>query len=503
VWTPVIGAVVRPFIAAIVVVPYVGVLGEESERPVWLAVGRKTLIEPLEPLVETRRREGFTALVSTERIDRALADAPRAPRFLLLVGDDEPGCEQEPWHLAAKRTSLYRWRAVQREQFASDALWGDLDGDLIPEIAVGRIPARTAGQVTSAVEKILRFEGRPAASVDLRLLVWAGSPEYGPAIDALATQLLIGMVQSTGPRWARPWIISGDPAHSLSGWPPDQAIRFTRKMHEGGLCAVLMGHADADRFFSMTHQGRAVWYTAADAQRELESGPPSPPMIFFSCESGNFTRPSPCLSESFFLFLGGPVATIAATTESHPLANYFSGTCLLRELSGGEERIGTLWLAAQRRAMRERHLLVEHVLRDIEGKLEDEIDVSKLRRDQMLMYALLGDPATRIRLPKPLEASVRRTEEGWRWQATRPPEARRLEVGHRPAGPISLPVGGAAVDEHEARAAFEAANDALGFTPVPTPREGSPWQGVVDRPGWLRLVAVAGSDLYVATLKLE
>ena len=59
--------------------------------------------------------------------------------------------------------------------------------------------------------------------------------------------------------------------------------------------------------------------------------------------------------------------------------------------------------------MKARDFMMEHLLKDAEGKLEDEISVGKLKRDQILMYALLGDPATHLRIPDLLEATVKRT----------------------------------------------------------------------------------------------
>lgn len=494
---------IGPLIAVAVALRSDAGRGEDPPKPFWLAVAKGDFVGPLQPLAAMRRQEGFQTAVSSQSVEKALAEAPRQPDFLLLVGDDEPGGAEHPWFLPARRMDLYRWRRVQRQQYASDAAWGDLDGDLVPDVAVGRIPARTPGDVERAVQKILAFARRPVRQTDLQLVVWAGSPAYGAAIDALATELLLTTVRTNGPRWIRPWIISGNPSHPLCGWPPDQPGRFTRQIRQGGLLAVLMGHASAERFFSLAHEGQSVGYAAADAQDQLAQGPPALPMVFFSCESGDFTRPTPCMAESFFSFPGGPVATIAATTESHPLTNYFWATCLLTELDGKEDRIGRIWLAAQRRALKARNFLVERILRDVEGKLEEEIDLAKLRRDQVLMYAVLGDPATRLRRPRPLEATIRRTDEGWQWKATRPPGAVRLAVGHRWS---KLPVPRVATSplpRPEAQAAFEAANAALDFAPLPPPPDQGPWEGTVEQPGWLRLVAIAGGELYVAVLRIE
>src|SRR5262249_20085686 len=146
--------------------------------------------------------------------------------------------------------------------------------------------------------------------------------------------------------------------------------------------------------------------TAADAAGEFAKGPPAPPMVFFTCESGKFNQRAPCQAKALLLMPGGPVATIAATTESHPLTNYFSGMGLLTALSGSENRLGTIWLRTTRGARHAHDFMAEMMLRDVEGSLETPIDVEKLRRDQVMIYSLLGDPATRLRLPEKLEASA-------------------------------------------------------------------------------------------------
>jgi len=480
-----------------------GLAPAAEKKLLWLAVSKPDLTEPLKPLAEKRRADGFEVLVSSKPVEASLSTSSRRPDFLLLVGDDEPGREESPWYLPAKRMKLYRWRNVQPQEFASDAAWGDLDGDGVPDIPVGRIPARSRAQVALVVRKILAFESQPPTAADLQLAIWLGSPEYNAAINAMASGLGVAMVQTKGPQWLRPWFVSGDPGDPLCGWPPDQPARFTRQVQQGGILSVLMGHASADAFYSMQFAGKPIFYTAGDAAGELGKGPPVPPMVFFSCESGNFARPKPCQAKSLLFLPGGPVATIGASTESHPLPNYFSGVCLLAALGGGEKRLGAIWLAAQRQASRKRDFLIEMLLRDVEGSLEKEINVEKLRRDQMLMYALLGDPATRLRLPEPLEASVERAETGWRWRARRPPGATHLEVGFRK--PQALPVSQdqKPAGAEEANKASETANGCFAFTAQPSPPDDGSWEGICDRPGWLRLVAIGPSTLHVAVLKLE
>ena len=480
-----------------------GAIYTAEQRPLWLAVSRAGLVKAIEPLAAKRRADGFEVRISTKSIEEAIAESPRRPAFLLLVGDDEPGQSHSPWYLPAKRVELYRWRLAQRREYASDAAWGDLHGRGVPEIAVGRIPARSRAQAESRIHKILAFEAQPLKAADLQVQAWFGSPEYGAAIDAMASALGVEIVQTSGPPWARFWLVSGNPKDSFCGWPPEQPGRFTRQIKEGGLLSVLIGHAGAESFYSMYFAGATIDYTLQAVAGTMDNGPPAPPMVIISCYAGDFTRPTPCLSKSLFSLPGGPVAVIAATTESHPLTNYFTSVALLKALGGRERRIGALWLNAQCEARRARDVVIEIALRDVEGTLEPDFNIERLRRDQVLMYALLGDPATPLRLPEPLEARVQRTAAGWNWQVKRPKDATHLDVGYRQSHVLSIAPPEKQKDAIKARAIFEAANAAFAFSPLPSPPNDGPWEGTIDRPGCLRLIATAPKTLYVVALKLQ
>jgi hypothetical protein len=481
----------------------VGACLAAEEKPIWLAVTEADFSTALRPLAEHRRNDGFEVVVSTETIERALAALPRRPRFVLLVGDDELDDRAPAHRLPAKRMQLYRWRGAQRRQFVSDMAWGDLDGDGTPDVPVGRIPARTPVEVERVVGKIIAFEKQPPRSADLGLPIWFGAPGYNAAIDSLASGFAVSMLQSSGPAWTSPWLVSGNPSDPFCGWPSSQAARFNERLRQGCLVSVLMGHASVDAFFSMRFGVGGIWYTAADAAKSLDKGPAIGPMFFFSCESGDFARHGLRQAESLLLMAGGPVAVVGATTESHPLTNYYSGTCLLAAISKREKRLGALWLSAQREAKRSSNPLIDSLLRDVEGKFDAEIDVAKLRRDQMLMYAILGDPATPLRLPEPLKATIERTSNGWRWKAAKPAGAARLEVGFRAAGSPPTSWEGLKAGEKKANEDADAANAWFAFAPLPSPPDDGPWQGDLSRPGRIRLVANDGKTLYVAVLKAE
>jgi len=469
----------------------------------WLVVTTPLFEESLAPLAKHRRAQGLTVTISTAKPAAAIAEPPR-PDTILLVGDTQRGSEAEPWHVATQWRKLYRWRSAQRHEFAADALWGDLDADGSLDVPVGRIPVRDPQTLQRIVAKIIAYEGRAPSPADLRLPLWGGAAGYTPAADRMATSVLLSTLQSHMPPWAEPWVLAAYPSTPLCGWPPAHDEDFAEALRRGGAVAAMIGHANTTFFHSMRFRGQSIDFSVADAEAAFATGDPAPPTVLLSCEAGNFTGEKACLAETLLALPGGSVAAIAATTESHPLTNYHTSTSMLDALGQDHRHIGGLWLAAQRQGLTARDFVMDRMLDDVEGSLEDPINTDKLRRDQPLMYALLGDPATRLRTPAPLKASLRQQGSIWHWEAQPPPGATRLVVSFRPAGRDLPPAVELAPSKAEAaRAGLKAANATFAFEPRGELAAGKPWQGTIDQPGTLRLVAVGGPRLFATALKIE
>jgi hypothetical protein len=473
-----------------------------NQKPIWLVVTRPSFVQAVKPLEQKRAKDGFETLISTQTIAEAIAGLNRQPAFLLLVGDCQPGEEKQPWHIPTQTRKLYRWRASQRNNFASDVLWGDFDGDLVPDIPVGRIPVRTPQQLKLVVNKILAFENSHPTPSDLCMPIWAGSSGYSPMLDSMTTWLLLGIVQKHASSWVEPWIISADLMHPLCGWPTDQSKMFSGRFSKGGLFAVLMGHASSRSFHSMNFNGKSIDYTDSDAKAGLATGKPGPPMAIISCYAGRFVEQENCLAESLLLLPGGPVAVVAATTESHPLTNYFSGVALMQQSRTNNKRFGNIWLTAQKQASKARDIIMERMLVDVEGKLEDKMNVAKLRRDQILMYALLGDPATQLNFPDELHANVKYAAGVWRWDARKPQGATKLYVSFRPLAE-NLRRHTTQVDKDTARKLFKQANDSFAFKPMGELGPALPWKGAITEQGTLRLVATGPRQIHAAAFELK
>jgi hypothetical protein len=90
-----------------------------------------------------------------------------APRYVLLFGDSS----WDPRNYLGQGFSDYvPTKLVDTAEFetASDDWLADFNNDGIPEIAVGRLPARTAGDASTMVSKILNYDQERAGGAPLR-----------------------------------------------------------------------------------------------------------------------------------------------------------------------------------------------------------------------------------------------------------------------------------------------------------------------------------------------
>ena len=477
-----------------------------KDQPIWLAIGDEKLQDAAAPLFEYRRSEGFDVQVSAPPVKSALAELGNRPDYIVLLGDDLfPDQSGAGSFVKGVRRTLYRWQATQPEGFVSDSILGDLDGDEVPDIPIGRLPGRTPEAVAALARKIVRYEKRPVTLDTLRLPVWAGNPAYGDHFQAnMASNLLRQTLHMQAPLWVDLDLVMGNATDPLSAVPEKHADLFHESLAKGGgLFTGLMGHGGSDAFYSMP-VGRK-WISYRTTQTVGVAGEdPSSPAIIFACDCGNFAHPAESLSESLLKVPGGPVAVIAATTQSHPLPNYYSSICWLQELERHpSDRLGDLWVASQRAGYKKKDALVEMVLANIEGKLEAKLDTPRIRKDHLLLYALLGDPATRLKRPRPLEVTFEREGDQWRWTIPQPPKgASTLHVAHRVPPPLLKPkaddLSGAA-----AMALYREASSALRFQELDVVRNPKSWAGLVEhRRGTLRLI-VEAEELYVGTLEMK
>ena len=143
-----------------------------------LIISHAAFMDALAPLVARRVQEGWTVQIADVQdvydeqgfgdkspaairafIQRARASWRVPPRFVLFVGD----ATFDPRNFMGKGdfdfvpTRLIDTAAMET---ASDDWFVDDDLDGVPEIAIGRLPVRTAAQASAIVGKLLAYAGK-------------------------------------------------------------------------------------------------------------------------------------------------------------------------------------------------------------------------------------------------------------------------------------------------------------------------------------------------------
>jgi hypothetical protein len=150
-----------------------------------LILSRRDLFDALQPLLRRREAQGLKVeLVDVEDVFDEFSFGSRSPhairdflattqlqwagkpRFVLLVGD----ASYDPRnYLGYGMNDLVPTKLVDADylETASDDWLADFDGDGTSDLAIGRLPVRTAAEVSAVVTKLLAYEqtGTPASAL--------------------------------------------------------------------------------------------------------------------------------------------------------------------------------------------------------------------------------------------------------------------------------------------------------------------------------------------------
>jgi hypothetical protein len=327
---------------------------KKRRRAEYLVIGPESLLDDAAPLVRHRRAQGLTvATVSTEAIASAFGHGELSPesirefiahayhewrapklRFVVLLGDatydfkDDLGTgvvNHVPPYMV--RTS-YLWTA-------SDPAYAAVHGDdLMPDVAIGRLPASSADELRAMVAKILAFE-RGERSLDTPFVLVADDSDHAGNFerdaDEIASTILMG--------------------------------RHTRRIYLSDLGAPATRDAIAESFdagaATMSYLGHGAIHLWADENLFNASGierlspqPHQPLVLTMNCLNGYFHFPYfDSLAEALLKKRDkGAIAAFSPSGLSLNAPAHGYHKALLEELLGGvHETLGDAVLAAQRR----------------------------------------------------------------------------------------------------------------------------------------------------------
>ena len=379
--------------------------------------------EALTPWVEYRALQGHqVALLSNQGTAADVAGRIQEVarqgklRFVVLVGDAEMGMDQDaelrarcvPAHYVEAKINV-RWGS--EPTIATDNGYADLDGDRVPDVAVGRLTADSPAELSAMIEKVLAYErSRDFGPWRRRLNVVAGVGGFGRLIDTI--------IESAARQFLTRDIPAGyDMSMTYGSWyspycpDPSMFHRVTMdRLNEGAWFWVYIGHGFHLGLDRVSVPGSRHHILDVRDVPELQCARSRAPIaMFLACYTGAFDAKADCLAERLLRTPGAPVAVVAGSRVTMPYAMGVLGTGLMDEcFRGNAETLGEVFLRAKRGLAQEaRNDERRRVLDAVAGaisphgsKLADE------RLEHIQLFNLIGDPLLRLRRAKPVQLEV-------------------------------------------------------------------------------------------------
>lgn len=184
----------------------------------------------------------------------------------------------------------------------SDAAFAKIKGDGLPDLAVGRIPALTAAELTAYVSKVIAYESGAAGPWAKQVLLVADAPDaagdYAAGSDQLAAQVPAGL------QVAKDYLPAG------AGQPQVDAARaqLLGAFDNGGVLVNYVGHGGLDRLAT-------PGLLTTDDVAQLVGGPRSPVLTALTCNIAHFAYPGyRFLGEELIVQPGGGAMAVYAPT---------------------------------------------------------------------------------------------------------------------------------------------------------------------------------------------
>jgi hypothetical protein len=388
-----------------------------------LVICPKPLERALGPWLRHRQSQGHKLLViapggDAEAVSRQIRRQAEADpiRWLVLVGDtpgpESPSAPGIATHWVPAKVVVHYG---SEPEIPTDNPFADLDGDGIPDIAVGRIPVTDARELSRLLERVIQYEKSPGSSRwQSQVHFIAGVGGFGLLADKaieIATQQLLGaripatyQMTMTYGSWRSPYCPD-----------PRQFHRHTlAHLNEGSLFWVYLGHGSKQSLDRVVVPGKSYHIlNSTDLDKvDCRAGPPI--VIFLSCYTAAYDGKEPSLGERLLHLQHGPIAVYGGSRVTMPYAMAVMGESLLRQVfDEGRPTLGELILhakremvlqePAQRTAQRRLIDVMARTLSPSTHTLESEL------REHLSLFNLLGDPLLRIPYPEPLTITCPRS----------------------------------------------------------------------------------------------
>lgn len=386
----------------------------------------------LGPWIEYRTGQGHQVAVvsnlgTAREIRGRILDAAAGGklRFVVLVGDAEWGMEADPKLRArcvpiplAKAEVNVEWGS--EPTIATDNPYADLDGDRVPDVAVGRLTADTPAELSAMVAKVLAYErSHDFGPWRRRLNFVAGVGGFGPLVDVVLESAARYFLTRDIPA---SYAVSMTYGSWRSPYCPDPRLfhaSTVERLNEGAWFWVYIGHGHHLGLDRVRVPGSMHHILDVRDVNELACPQPRAPIaLFLACYTGAIDARDDCLAERMLRAPGGPVAAVAGSRVTMPYAMGVLSTELMDQcFREHSPTLGEALLRAKQNLVKgagddQRRKMLDAVASAISpspGKLAAE------RAEHVLLFNLVGDPLLRLhhakaaRLDVPEEATAGRS----------------------------------------------------------------------------------------------
>ncbi len=333
---------------------------------------------------------------------------PARPFFVLLVGDADEFTSTDPELIPAPSVN------ISVTTVTSDNWYADVDGDNIPDLAIGRLPFRESAKVALYLEKLKAYEGTYLPGEwNHRLSFIAGDPVLGEGGTYLVEVIAIRIID----RLPYTYNLNMTYGYETSEYfyvPEEFSDKVYERFNEGALAMTYIGHGIEDNLVP-----NVMGYPLLDTANLSTLSPVGRAPIFniVACSTGDFTYPTDSLSEMVISGDNGIVAVFSSTEVSDPLVNAIVAMEVGAAVYGAQpETLGEgLMTAKDGIVNREGDDLRDSILGwlvTFYGVTEQQI--VDMLTDHVHMYTLFGDPALAVAFPR---GKILLTLDGQEYQA--------------------------------------------------------------------------------------
>jgi hypothetical protein len=331
-------------------------------------------------------------------------------RYVVLVGDadarpaDSASSRKVPTHQAAAKVTL---PYGAEKTIATDNWYADLDDNSVPDVAIGRLPARSPDQLSVIVEKILAYErSADFGSWRRQVNLLAGVGGFGPLADAAIETAAKRIVMAGVPPAFATRITYGSLRSPYCPDPRRFRSAAIESLNEGSLCWVYLGHAWPARLADLKVPGGSYPSLGRTDLDEVRCRHGAPFACLLSCYAGAFAGPEDCLAEAMLASPGAPVAVVGGSGVTMPYAMAVLGTELLDEFfQRATPTIGLALLQAKRRMVAPAEKSNTRQGLDALASLLNPGSLDEELVEHLYLFNLLGDPLLRLRMPVPIAMS--------------------------------------------------------------------------------------------------